>query len=130
MGYRVSIEIGQVVIPKGKIKKCLAALNKLFTTDARFAWVDMPPERGFKSLADVFHAWRYSGTTDEAGTGDFTLDYFDGEKWGDDEELYTAIAPFVKSGATIEVRGEDGERWRYLFEDGEANEQRATITWE
>jgi hypothetical protein len=58
------------------------------------------------------------------------VNYFSGEKWGDDEILYTAISPFVEDGAAIEIHGEDGRQWRYLFEAGKYSKQIARISWE
>lgn len=48
-----------------------------------------------------------------------------------DEKLYyayiplNAIAPYVKNGSSIEMIGEDGTMWRWLFRDGSCVEQYA-----
>ena len=54
---------------------------------------------------------------------------FDGEKSGDEDILFRAIAPFVESGSFIEMRGEDGCQWRCLFHKGELHEIYPEIVW-
>ena len=55
---------------------------------------------------------------------------FEGEKkgWGEDE-LFEKIAPFVKDGSFIEMHGEDGGMWRWVFKNGTCTEIYPTITW-
>jgi hypothetical protein len=36
----------------------------------------------------------------------------------------------VEDDASIEIRGEDGHQWRYLFEAGKYSEQTARVSWE
>lgn len=40
---------------------------------------------------------------------------FQGEKLGDDEHFFNAMAPHVKSGSYIQMHGEDGDVWRWVF---------------
>ena len=145
MGYCVDISIGGIDFPKDKVPAVLAAINALFSpenmkrasggswmggkqTSRHFSWVSGPGPEGFTTLVDALEAWRYDAHEDP--NGDVHLNYFRGEKWGDDEVLYEALAPFVEEGATIECRGEDGCQWRYLFEGGKVKDQTARITWE
>ena len=144
MGYHVSMEISDLIIPAEKIAECLAAINELHTEDNLqnngrggnsdgkkwYSWVDNPKDAdGFKDMKEAITSWRYSGDFDDAGN--FMIEYFDGEKWGGDEDcLYRAIAPFVNDGGTIECLGEEGERWRYLFAEGKMTEQTGRTVWE
>jgi len=142
MGYCVSIEITNVRISADKVAECLAAINAMHEAstlkgnagggstvgDYWYSWVQNPPEGGFKSLTAAFDAWRYVALVNEVD-GDVRLDFFQGEKWGDDEQLFEIIAPFINEGL-IEVRGEDGARWRYEFEDGSMSRQDAITVWE
>jgi uncharacterized UBP type Zn finger protein len=41
-----------------------------------------------------------------------------------------AIASFVHSGSYLDWIDEEGERWRWLFENGTVREQSAKITYE
>lgn len=113
-----------------------------------YSWVKNPPEvvwdeyfrkkhikgtqvpkskRAFPTLIDAFTAWRYTAERTDDGV---SLLYFDGEKLGDDEQLFAAIAPFVQSGSSVELCGEDHYHWRFLFENGGAIiEQRGELHW-
>ena len=151
MGYCVEMNC-QITIPKRKAGACLKAINALHTDENLlkkasggsfggnsaslpireqrcYAWVSNPPEgKGFKDLKTALGEWRYDVHVDPKG--DIHVDYFNGEKWGDDEVLYDAIAPFVTKDGSIECRGEDGAQWRYLFNGKEAKQQSAKISWE
>ena len=48
---------------------------------------------------------------------------------GNEEELFSIIAPYVKDGSFIEVFGDDGELWRWVFTKGEMNEITPKIEW-
>ncbi len=50
--------------------------------------------------------------------GNITDLEFEGEKMGDEEQFFNAMAPHVKSGSYIEMHGDEGEGWRWVF-DGE-----------
>ena len=109
MGYCVEIAIGNVRIPQDKFDDCLAAINAMHSDDnlqnnagggmsgrdseavpvnqrCWYAWVRNPGENGFYSLTEAFLAWRYHAYIDD--NGDVVVEYFEGSKWGDDEQLY------------------------------------------
>ena len=55
---------------------------------------------------------------------------FNGDKLAYDEDtMFQAIAPYVEDGNFIEMVGEDGDRWRWVFKDGKCKEVRAEVTW-
>ena len=93
-----------------------------------FSWVSYP-DGGFETLADAIDQWRFETEYNENETA-LVITYFVGEKLGDDEVFFHAIAPFVKSGAVVECYGEDHAAWRYLFEDGKCIEQQGKVVWE
>jgi len=126
MGYYVSYEVDDVVIPARHVLDCLKAINKLHESDMaihdgsghHYSWVNNPPPGGFPSLQEALREWRWETTVD-AETGDISILYYTGEKLGDDEEyLFPAIAPFVKPGGAIHARGEDGAVWMHNFDKG------------
>lgn len=133
MGYGVTVELTDVRIPADNVADCLAAINAMHDLKApwnsKYSWVTDPSGNGFKSLKAAFEAWRYDAFVDEED-GSVTIDCFEGEKWGDDEQLFQTIAPFVEDEGLIECRGEDGAQWRYAFNDGSLDEQTAKIVWE
>ena len=47
----------------------------------------------------------------------------------DEDTMFQAIAPYVKDGSYIEMGGEDGDLWRWIFKDGTCKEIHAIITW-
>lgn len=85
-----------------------------------FSWVDMEFVRA-KTLEVALEAWRWEPVVDEK-TGDITSLTFLGEKLGDDQVLWKAVAPFVESGSYISMYGEDGSNWVWRFVDGKFEE--------
>ena len=137
MGYYVDMRMN-VLVPKDKIDDCLKAINALHEparvaadgSGGRFAggqkkvawysWVNNPENGAFPSLGDALSEWRYEW---EEGDEGINIYAFIGEKWGDDELLFNAIAPYVEGD--ILCHGEDGNLWGYEFEDGKLYETRA-----
>lgn len=57
--------------------------------------------------------------------------HFVGEKAScEDDDFMRAIAPFVEDMSYIEMQGEEGEIWRWYFEEGKAYEWQASIRFE
>lgn len=79
-------------------------------------------------IKEIFKCWRWHVDTDDQGNIESI--YFEGQKLGDDEYLFKAIAPFVKDDSYIEMSGEDGALWRWAFKNGQCREVYATITWD
>lgn len=52
-----------------------------------------------------------------------------GEKLGDDYNLFQRVAPYVRDGSFIEMHGEDGEHWRWIFKVGKCLKITARVTW-
>ncbi len=63
------------------------------------------------------------------GEGNIVDVGFLGEKLEDDFMWFQSIAPYVRDGSCIEMTGEEGERWRWVFENGKCEEVHAHITW-
>ena len=93
---------------------------------------------GMQLMSEIFHikrehvkpameAWKLA-TSDDCDTWEFVIDNdcgdiigvnFTGDRLWDEDDWFQAIAPFVTSGSYIQLQGEDGYNWRYLFENGE-----------
>lgn len=84
-----------------------------------YSWVDNPPEGGFTTLEEAMSAWRY-----DVFSNGFS---FTGEKLGQDEVLFMALAPFLQGD--IYCRGEDDCEWGYRFHDGAMIGMTCTKTW-
>lgn len=134
MGYSIYVDNHDFVIPAEHLETAYAAACALnHDPSARkmgghFSWVDEDYDQRCRDMQDVLKAWRYEASY--VASGDLVLDYFLGEKAGDDEQLFARIAPFVKSGSFIEYHGEEGEKWRYVFTDGAFTEQHGKTIWE
>jgi len=90
-----------------------------------YSWVKTEDVR--KAVADrdivrVFECWGYDleiVNPDDNGITRYYLDIRGGDaKIGDEEKLFAAIAPVVEHGSFLDVRGEDGAEWRWLWENG------------
>lgn len=55
---------------------------------------------------------------------------FVGDKIEDDLYAFKEIAPYVKEGSFIEMKGEDGAKWKWIFENGTCREVTAKFIWE
>ena len=48
---------------------------------------------------------------------------------GQEKKLFEALAPYVKPGSYIQMIGEDGELWRWVFDGSNCIKKTPTITW-
>lgn len=146
MGYCVSVELHNVKIDFNKAAEALAAINALHDPDVMakkagggyfvsgdirrgwYRWVQNPPAGGFSSLEDALREWRYEASADNEHLC-WLVDYFTGEKLGDDEYLWGALAPYMADGGCVIFRGEDGETWRYRFQGGRMFNETAQLVW-
>ena len=48
---------------------------------------------------------------------------------GNEEAMFGVLAPFVEPGAVIEFLGEDGDRWRYVFDGKTVAVQKGKTNW-
>ena len=56
---------------------------------------------------------------------------FAGDKLAyDEDEMFEKIAPYVDDGSFIEMSGEDGAQWRWVFSGGKVREVKAKIIWD
>lgn len=131
MGYYMTQECSEFRIDRKDHKDALEAVRALAgkeTYGDHFSWVSTSRFLGAKTLADALNAWRWEVEQDE----DYNIVgiQFVGEKLGDDTILFKAIAPFVKPGSYIEMHGEDGCLWRWLFDGSGFSEKYAKVVWE
>ena len=91
-----------------------------------FSWV------GYKfheidDMVKMMAEWRWDLELDSAGNAVGIS--FQGEKLGDDQVLFNAIAPWVKKGSYIQMQGEDGSIWRWTFNGKTCVEKAAKISF-
>lgn len=93
-------------------------------TASWYSWVDTQRVRDAieaKDIERVFEEWGYELRLlhDHDGISYCRLDIRDGNaKIGDEEKFFAAIAPVVVDGSYLDCEGEDGEEWRWMWENG------------
>lgn len=94
-----------------------------------FMWInDSSDFLNTHSLEDALRVWRWNALMDEhGGIEELT---FEGENLGDEDILFSVLAPYTADGSSIVVVGEDGFVWRWLFEKGSVRRQNATLVFE
>lgn len=135
MGYYVDYNTDDVTIKN--CPEALTAINALHTNDMLktyasggswsggeanqrwYSWVKNPPEEGFKTLEEAMSAWRFNLQDNSF--------YFTGEKLGDEEVLFTALAPYLEG--EIYGHGEDSAEWGFKFHNGKMIGLECVRTW-
>ena len=131
MGYCVSVTCNGMKIAKAKVKKALEAINAIPVKGqgpnsySGYAWVTHNGKQ--TDLVKALSGWRYGAVVEKNGS--VTIEYFNGEKSGDDENLWKAIAPFIIKGAEVEYLGEDGCQWKYVFDGHTYKEKQRSSEW-
>ena len=129
MGYCMSLEDAVFSIPKSNHAPALAKIKALVQRRSRgFSWVDTQEVLSAQTLAKAMEAFRWP--VDHDADGNVTSVDFTGEKLGDDKHLFGVLAEFVAEGSFVEMRGEDGALWRWVFSGGQVAEKHATVNWE
>jgi hypothetical protein len=93
-----------------------------------FSWVSTAEVLGAVSLSNAMRAFRWAVELD--AEGNITAICFVGEKLGDDEHFFGAIAEFVDDGSFVEMLGEDGSSWRWIFSGGKFAVKRGPVSWD
>lgn len=128
MGYCITQTESKFTILLEKQAPALKATKALAKEKDNFHWVNATDFNRAKNIGEVLEAWFYDPEFDEAGN--ITGVNFSAEKLGADKELFDAIAPFVEKGSFIEMNGEDGTTWRWIFNGTTCEEVYPTITWD
>lgn len=102
------------------------------TEEKWYSWMNTSAEafrnREVESLEVALGEWGYYPETDE--DGNITDLYFDGGKIGDEDQMFAAIAPFVRQGSTLDFRGEEGAVWRWEFNGQSIVEKTGRVVFE
>lgn len=144
MGYYMTQDDSHVFIPKelfgpalDSVKKIMLNVDKMHgfsfspqgqTTERYYSWVSTQEVLKAETLAEALYAWRWEAGFDSSGNiCDLS---FTGEKRGQDEILFEVLAPHVKDGGYISMRGEDGYFWRWLFRDKKCINQSGRVVYD
>lgn len=136
MGYCMSMEECDFRILKENFSKALKAVKGLAGKETirdgsgrHFSWVDTAEFMNAGTLEAALTAWRWHPLIDTSYGHIIDLEW-EGEKSGDDEILFDAIAPFVEKGSYIQMIGEDGYRWRWKFDGKKCVEVGSRVVWD
>lgn len=97
-----------------------------------YSWMNNSAEafrsRSIESLEKAIYEWGYDPETDDDGN---IIDlYFEGGKIGDEDQMFAAIAPFVRQGSYLDYRGEEGAVWRWEFNGQRIVEKTGRVVFE
>ena len=124
MGYYITIIDSTVFIAEENLDALFITLKALRPS----GWVSSQDIGDATNVTDLFKAWRWEPEYDE--NGNIKQLNFDGEKLGSEEELFDAIAPYVRDWSHIEAQGEEYDaRWRWVFRDGFVREEGCKTIW-
>lgn len=107
----------------------LSALKGMVANGAKFMWVTNTEVLEADSLREALVAWGWRPKIHHE-SGDVVNIQFEAEKIGDEEQLFAVLAPFIAPGSYIEMVGEDGDRWRWVFDGTTCQTVRAKVSWE
>lgn len=124
MGYHMNQQKADFVIPFEQINATLAVIKNL---KGNFSWVNTEKVAQATNIEEAFNAWRWIIELD--ANDDIINIQFRGEKLGDDKDLFDCIAQYVKEGSYIQMVGEDGEIWRWVFRNKQCIEVAAVLTF-
>ena len=127
MGYCISQQDSQFFMREENREPAFKALMEMVkSVGFKFNWPILEELKAAKNLTGAM--WEFLWDINSHGNVDI-ID-FGGEKMCEGlTYAFEAIAPFVESGSYIEMTGEDGERWKYVFENGEFREESATFVY-
>lgn len=129
MGYCIELEESTIGITKDNSVKMMDMLvDYINNNKVYWSWVNEEYIAGAcieHIFEEVMEEFRYPVYEED---GIYKIEYFSGEKLGDDYEIFSLIAPYINDGY-IEMCGEDGLRWRWIFKNGICEEKYPEIEW-
>lgn len=130
MGYCMEMTDSEFKIKKENFESALKSLKSVFVPEnmncydrignicyPHFSWVDTRIVLKSKSIEEALREIRYDPEYDD--NGNICNVKFTGQKRGCEKVFFTALAPYIESGSYISFRGEDGDAWKWSFNNGE-----------
>jgi hypothetical protein len=116
MGYNINLVYSNFELPEVHERIAIEDINRYFNID------------NTGSLDKVMEYFLWTVFKEDNKWVDLE---FLGEKWHKDHfHLFNAIAPYVPTGCYIEMQGEEGDRFRWVFEEETCKEITPEIRWE
>lgn len=133
MGYIIKMIESDFVVRKDNFERALESLKSVFIPEnmtckdyingveyPHFSWVNTKTVLESKTLEDAMMEIRYIPLYN--ADGDIYKLEFTGEKYGDEEVFFNALAPYVESDSYLSFVGEDGAIWKWIFNDGKVEQ--------
>ena len=124
MGYCIDQRGCKFFIDKSNVENVKNVLKKHmpeFSHGSRKNFDDM-------SIEELFEDLRWQIDFDDFDNINYI--FFIGEKSWDEFEVLSLISEYVKDGSYIEMSGEDGSMWRWVFDGKNVKEIYPEIKWE
>lgn len=109
MGYYINCLDSKFELKTGTDEQALCALKKL-AKKKDLDWINNSDILNSNSIEEALEHCRWKISSDSS------LEFL-GEKLGNDEDIFNTIASYVKETSYIQISGEDGSLWRWIFED-------------
>lgn len=134
MGYCIHLREAVFTIPASKVADALeAVMNGKGSYESPQHYIGkiknykhLPPALKLSELVD--QTWGFSLKPNENG-GIQGIEW-EWEKSHNENEVMMLLGPFVDAGCYVEMGGEDGAAWRYIFDGKTCVEKEAKLVWE
>lgn len=133
MGYCVNQLDADFKIKRENFGKVISAVKDLLSKEKQLGWVTVSNVLQAckkKDIEGMFSELGFNIVIDDALEGDIEGIMFTGEKLGEEEKILNSIAKYVEDGSFIEMQGEDGGMWRWIFKNGKMKDVSAKIVYE
>lgn len=130
MGYAVKQTDAKFTIHFANFESVCKALGDMAKKHQQLSGIDIKEVLSSCRRQDLFAAMRVCGwecNGNEDGINDIT--YCCDTLGCDAFIVLKTIAPFVESGSYIEMLGESGEKWRWLFKSGDCVKEKAFVLY-
>lgn len=137
MGYNMRQSAASFKVKKENKAAVVKALQEM--PDDDYAYMDGSDWRDLNNIPDILGEWGWNVKMEQTKTvengdeiirtGDVIGISFAGESIGDEHKMFQAIAPFVEPGSFIEMTGEDGSTWRWIFDGSTCEQKSPSIEW-
>jgi hypothetical protein len=132
MGYCIEIQGQRIRIKQENFQPAFEALKAVEAG----GWTNSPEAAA--SLEDLLFRWRWQPRlllekdppVKGSKVGDIVYLEFLGEKLAEDEEMFRAIAQWIEPDCFVEIYGEDGQLWRWVFNGVKMYQTECIMDWD
>ena len=132
MGYCVDLKDCKFTIKKENVTPAYNTLieyaKQKLKSNERLYWIYLEDIAQSVTLTEALEYCDFDLIYDDDGNV-YDIDWI-GENLGDHEEILNVIAPYVNDGSYMHMCGEDGEHWKWVFEDDKCHYKTSKIVWE